>query len=88
MGDWVVLFGKNRPFASSSTPLYQNKVKCSAFEMEMISHSHEIITHIHKKGAALGLILKVRVLGTQKWPFCFPSLIYCDQRIVIAVFLV
>ena len=24
-------------------------------------------THFHKKGCALGLILKVRVFGTQKW---------------------
>ena len=88
MGDWVVLFGKNRPFPSSSGPLYQNEVKCSAFDMEMISHSHANKTHFHKKGAALGLILKVRVFGTQKWPIFFPSLICCDQRIVIAIFLV
>ena len=49
-------------------PLYQNKVKCSAFDMEMIFHSHAHKTHFHKKGCALGLDLKVRVFGTQKWP--------------------
>ena len=47
--------------------LYQNEVKCSAFDMEMIFHSHANKTHFHKKGCALGLILKVRVFGTRKW---------------------
>ena len=36
--------------------------------MEMILHSHANKTHFHKKGCALGLILKLRVFGTQKWP--------------------
>ena len=27
---------KNKPFPSSPEPLYQNEVKCSAFDMEMI----------------------------------------------------
>ena len=44
--------------------MYQNKVKCSAF-MEMIFHSHANKTHFHKKGCALGLILKVRVFETR-----------------------
>ena len=30
--------------------------------MEIIFHSHANKTHFHKKGCALGLILKVRVL--------------------------
>ena len=34
----------------------------------MFFHSHANITHFHKKGCALGLILKVRVFGTRKWP--------------------
>ena len=41
-------------------PLYQNEVKCSAFDMVF-----------HKKGCAHGLIMKVRVFGTQKRPICF-----------------
>ena len=58
------------PFLPNSPgPLYQNEVKCSAFDMEMIFHSHANKTHLHKKGCALGLILKVRVFGTRKWPF-------------------
>ena len=37
----------------------------------MIFHSHANKTHFHKKGCALGLILKVRVFGTRKWPIEF-----------------
>ena len=46
-------------------PLYQNEVKCSAFDMEMIVSSHASKTHFHKKGCGLGLILNVRVFGTR-----------------------
>ena len=49
----------NKPFTSSPRPLYQNEVKSSAFDMEMIFHSHANKTHLHKKGCALGLVLKV-----------------------------
>ena len=49
-------------------PLYQNEVKCSAFEMQMIFHSHVNKTHFLKNGCELGLNLKVRVFGTRKWP--------------------
>ena len=56
-----------RPFPSSPGPLYQNEVKRSAFDMEMIFHSYTNKTHFHKKGCALGLILKVRVFETRKW---------------------
>ena len=58
---------QNEPFPSSHGPLYQNEVKCSAFAMEMIFHSHANETHFHKKGCALVLILKERVFGTRKW---------------------
>ena len=40
----------------------------SAFDMPMIFHSHANKAHFHKKAWALGLILKVRVFGTRKWP--------------------
>ena len=36
--------------------------------METIFHSHANKIHFHKKGCILGLILKVKVLGTQKRP--------------------
>ena len=58
----------NRPLLSSPGPLYQNEVKCSTFDMEMIFHSHANKTHFHKKGCALDLILKVEVLWPRKWP--------------------
>ena len=57
-----------RSFPSSPGSLYQNEVKFSAFDMEMIFHSHANKTHFHMKGCALGLILKVEVFGTRKWP--------------------
>ena len=60
---------EKKPFPSSPGPLYQNKVKCSAFDMEMVFHSHANKTLFHKKGCAFGLILKERgVFGTWKKP--------------------
>ena len=41
----------------------------------MIFHSHENKTHFHKKSCALGLILKVRVFGTRKWPWLLMQLV-------------
>ena len=67
----------NRPLPNSRGPLYQNEVKCSAFNMKMIVHSHANKTHFHKKGFALGLNLKVRVFGTRKWPI---SMVYAEFR--------
>ena len=60
----------NRPFPSYPGPLYQNEVDRSAFDMEMFFHSHANKNHFHKKGCALGLILKVRVFGTRKVAYC------------------
>ena len=51
---------------SSPWPVYQNEGKCLTFDLKMIFHSPANKTHFHKKGCALGLILKVRVLGTLK----------------------
>ena len=61
----------NRSFPSFSGPLYQNEVKCSAFDRERIFHSHANKTHFYRKGCALGLFLKVRGFGTRKWPIEF-----------------
>ena len=36
--------------------------------MNMIFYCHANKTHFYKKGFALGLVLKVRVSGTRKWP--------------------
>ena len=65
---WRHVQTNNMSFPSSPGPLYQNEVKCSAFDMEMIFHSHANKTHFHKKGCALSLILKVRVFGARKCP--------------------
>ena len=39
----------NKPFPSSPESLYQNEVKYSAFDMEMIFHPHSNKIHFHKK---------------------------------------
>ena len=62
----------SRPFTSSPGPLFQNEGRCTAFDMEIIFHSHANKTHFHKKGCARSLILKVRVSGTRKWPINYP----------------
>ena len=54
------------PFPSSPESVHQNEFKCSAFDMKMIFHSHANKTHFHKKGFAVGLILKMRVFGTSE----------------------
>ena len=62
--------------------LYQNEVKRSAFDMEIIFHSHANKTHFHKKGCAPGFVLKVRVFGTRKWPILLTSyLLYFSSAI-------
>ena len=44
--------------------VYQNEVKCSAFDMENDFSFHaNKLTPFYKKGCALSLILKVRVFG-------------------------
>ena len=53
---------------SSIGSLFQNAVRCSAFDMEMIFHSYANKTHFHKNGCAPSAILKVRIFGTRKWP--------------------
>ena len=65
-------FVRNRLFASFPRALYQNEGKCSAFNMKILFHSHAYKIHFHMKGCALGLILKVRVFGTRKWPIMHP----------------
>ena len=42
-----------------------------AIDLKMMFYSHANETHFHKKGfaQALGLVSKVRVFGTQTWPF-------------------
>ena len=56
----------NRPFPSSPRPLFQNEVRCSACDMEIIFHSHANKTHFHEEGCAPNLVLKQRREGTRK----------------------
>ena len=48
--------------------------------MEIIFHSHANKTHFHKKSCALGLILKVRVFGTRKWPIQFWEVFFKSEK--------
>ena len=66
-------------------PLFQNEDRCSAFDMEIIFHSHENKIHFPKKGCAPSLILKVRVFGTGNWPIDFVIL---RLRVVLGGFCV
>ena len=51
--------------------------------MEMIFHSHANKTHFHKKGCALGLILKVRLFGTPKLlDEVEQNIVICQWRII------
>ena len=68
MIDWLIdtsfkygqrqLVMENRPFPSPPRPPYQNEVKCSAFDMEMIFHCHASKTVFHKKGVHLASFWK------------------------------
>ena len=58
------------PFSSYQKPLFQSKANYKAldYDVRIIFHVHaNELTHFHKKGCALSLVLKVRVLGTGKW---------------------
>ena len=51
-------------YPGSPESVYQNEVKCSAFDMENDFSFHaNKLTPFYKKGCALSLILKVRVFG-------------------------
>ena len=65
---WIMAYGVIISIGHFRVPSVSKRGKCSAFDMEMIFHSHANQTHFLKKGCALGLILKVRVFGTRKWP--------------------
>ena len=47
----------------------------------MSFHSHANKTHFHKKGCALGLILKVRAFGTRKRPIKL-NIALCRRNII------
>ena len=49
----------------------KTRLSAQPYDMEMIFHSHANKTHFIQKGCALGLILKVRVFETRRWPIKF-----------------
>ena len=51
----------------------QCEAKCETIDMKIIFYSHVNKTHLHKKGMALSLVLKVRVLGARKGMAYRPS---------------
>ena len=54
---------RSRPFLSSKISHLQSEAKS-----EVIFYYDADKTHIHNKGFALSLVLKVRFFGTRKWP--------------------
>ena len=58
----------------------QNEGRCSAFDMEIIFHSHANNTHFHKKGCAPSLILKVRVFGNSEVAYCEKQCLCLQER--------
>ena len=57
-----------RPFPSYPTPLFQSKGKCKTIHMNFFFIFMQINFFFHKKGFALGIVLKGRVFETWKWP--------------------
>ena len=55
----------SRPFPSYPKPL-SSEAKCEAIDMKLIFNSHANKTNFLKRGFLIGLVLKVRVFGTQK----------------------
>ena len=60
--------GSNRPFPSSKKSHFQNEARCETFVVKMSFICIIIENHFHINGFALSLVLKVRFLGTRKWP--------------------
>lgn len=58
----VLYYSQPRPFWSCSNPLLQTR-RANAKLYENV-----IQTNFHKKDFALGLVLKVKIFGTRKWP--------------------
>ena len=56
---------QNRPFPISLVPLFQNKSKCEAFHMKMISACNIILMQIK---VIFALALKQRHKRNRKWP--------------------
>ena len=51
-----------------ATVLKRGQVENLSYENDFLLLYHANKTHFHKKGFALGHVLRVRVFGTRKWP--------------------
>ena len=49
----------------------------------MVFFSRANKTHFHKKGCALGLILKVRVFETRKWPIGLLCAVAAYEKLIL-----
>ena len=58
--------GFRESWATSKTPTGIMNLKLFLHELFLYSHANKI--HLHKKGFAISLVLKVRVFVIQKWP--------------------
>ena len=60
---------KYRPFSGSLKPLLQSVAKYEAIDMRLFFILMQMKLIITRKGFSLGLVLKVKVFETRKWPF-------------------
>ena len=73
-------------FPSCPKPLFQSEANCEVkmrsrwYENVFFSYSNK--THLHKKGFALRLVLKEKVLETRKWPFVLGTRAELKRRFV------
>ena len=58
----------NRPFLSYPGPLYQNEVTCSAFDKEVIFHSHANKNSFLQQRLCTWPHFESEGFGTRKWP--------------------
>ena len=61
----------NGPYPSCLKPQFQSEAKCKAIDMKINFYTHANKTHFQQKDFAIGLVLKVRVFGTQELPIAF-----------------
>ena len=52
------------------------------FLVKMIFYYNANKTHFYKKGFTLGLVLRVRVFGTRKWPIVAKILVLLEQLLL------
>ena len=74
-----------RTFPSFPGPLYQNEVKCSAFDMEMIFPSHANKTHFHRKVVHLASFWKWGFLELGSGLLHYATVLYRLSLLLLAL---